>query len=242
MSDDLHPAEIAELEAKAEKYLAEADQARMEAEHARTMALGAAITAERENLNLHSERRKEEQYRAGDYESRVYHFTKEVDDESVARAINTLSTWSRLDPGCGMTIFINSPGGGVAHGMYLYDHIRDLSRAGHHITTVARGVAASMAGILVQSGDTRKMGREAWLLIHEASSLVWGSTGEIKDRAEWLKKLSDRIAGIFYDRSKKTDAPKKLSRETIAKKMERRDWWLDSGDALAYGLVDEVLS
>lgn len=39
MSDDLHPAEIAELEAKAEKYLAEADQARMEAEHARTMAL-----------------------------------------------------------------------------------------------------------------------------------------------------------------------------------------------------------
>lgn len=240
MSDDLHPAEVAELEAKAEKYLAEADQARMEAEHARTMALGAAITAERENLNLHSERRKEERYLAGDYENRVYHFTQEVDDKSVAQAIRTLSEWSRLDPGCDIRIIINSPGGSVADGMYLYDHVRALSKSGHKVTTVASGVAASMAAILFQAGDNRIMGKECWLLVHEASSLVWGSTGEIEDKAGWLKRLSGRIAGIFYDRSRNTDAPKKLSRATIAKKMERRDWWLDSDSALAHGFTDEV--
>lgn len=239
MSDDLHPAEIAELEAKAEKYLAEADQARMEAEHARTMALGAAITAERENLNLHSERRKEERYLAGDFESRVYRFNQGVGDSSVEQCIDKLTTWSRMDPGCSMSIYFNSPGGDIIAGMALFDTIRYLARK-HHITTVALGYAASMAGILLQAGTTRIMAPEAWMLIHQGSYGAIGSAGQFEDTAEWVKRLQGRILDIFYERSRNTDADKKLSKKQIANRWERRDWWLSSNEALDHGFCDKV--
>lgn len=239
MSDDLHPAEIAELEAKAEKYLAEADQARMEAEHARTMALGAAITAERENLNLHSERRKEERYLAGDFENRVYRFNQSVGDQSVDQAIDKLNTWDRLDPDCDITIYFNSPGGQVVPGMALFDEIRSLT-ATHKITTIARGYAASMAAILLQAGTHRVVGPEAWLLLHQGSMGAIGSMGEVEDTVAWGKALGRRILDIFYTRSQQSDAPNKLSRKQIETRMNRKDWWIDSDTALKHGLVDEI--
>lgn len=241
MSDDLHPAEIAKLEAEAERFIAEAEQARMEAEHARTMALGAAITAERENLSLSSERRKEATYLAGDFENRVYRFNDRVDSNSVDRAIDRLTTWDRLDPGCEVTIYLNSPGGDVVSGMALFDTIRDLARR-HRIVTVGLGYAASMAGVLLQAGTERVMAKQSWLLLHQGSMLVGGSMGEVEDFFEWGKKQGERMVDIFYDRSQETDAPKKLSRKQIKARMDRRDWWIDADEALSHGLVDRVSS
>lgn len=258
MADELHPVEVEKLQVELEKLrleverdrasaklelkklAAEAEQAKADASQVRELAKGAALTAEREALSLASERRKEAAYLAGDYANRVLHFTDEVSDKSVARAIETLSTWSRLDPGCDIRIVINSPGGSVTDGMFLFDHIRELSRAGHHVTTQAMGMAASMGAVLLQAGDTRVMARESWLLLHEVSSLAMGSIGEIEDMAGWLKNLCSRIAGIFFERSQETNAPDKLSKLQIVKRMERRDWWVDSSAAESHGFVDKV--
>lgn len=227
-----HKAEIAWYNAERAKF--EAEAARQEA-----LAEGARITAEREALELASERRKEKRYLSGDYENRVYRFNQQVADSSVDNAIAQLNTWSRMDPGCNMTIYFNSPGGDIIAGMALFDTIRDLA-GDHKITTVALGYAASMAGILLQAGSTRVMARESWMLIHQGSYGAIGSAGQFEDTAEWVKRLQGRILDIFYERSRGTNAPKKLSKKQIANRWERRDWWLSSNEALDHGFCDRV--
>lgn len=229
-----HEAEIAWYNAEREKFEAEA-------EHARARAKGANLTADREALSLASDRRKEAVYLAGDFENRVLRFNESVGDKSVDRAIEKLNTWDRLDPGCPIAIYFNSPGGSVVPGMALFDEIRRLSRS-HRVTTVALGYAASMAAILLQSGTERVVGPEAWLLLHQGSMGAIGSMGEVEDTVEWGKKIGKRIVDIFYERSQESDAPKKLTKKAIERRIERRDWWISSDEALEYGLADRVLS
>lgn len=237
---DLHPAEIAKLEAEAKRALAEAEQARAEAKNVRALARGAMLTAEREALSLESDRRKEAVYMAGDYENRVYRFNGDVEEDSVDKAIDVLNRWDRLTPECDITIYFNSPGGSVTDGMALYDEIRRLGK-NHNVTTVASGMAASMGGVLLQSGTKRVMAKEAWLLIHSPSAVAFGSMGELKDRTGWIEKVNEQIVDIFWERSKETSAPKKLGRLAIAKRFDRKDWWVGSQLAFAHGFIDEIL-
>jgi len=132
-----------------------------------------------------------------------------------------------------MTIFFNSPGGEVVSGMNLYDFIGELRQKGHFIITATRGYAASMAGILLQAGDRRVMGKEAYLLIHEVSFSAAGSMGDVEDTVEWVKKVQNRVLDIFADRSK-------MSRDDIESHWKRKDWWLSSVESLEAGFVDEV--
>lgn len=163
----------------------------------------------------------------------LFPFFRPVDDSSVANCMEMLSFWSRTEPWCDMEIVFNSPGGGVLAGLALFDFIRSLSVAGHSITTHTLGHAASMAGILLQAGDTRVMGKESWLLIHEISFGAVGKIGEIEDTTEWVKGMQKRVLNIFAERSKMTVAQ-------IEKKWKRTDWWLNSDEALKLGLIDEV--
>lgn len=119
--------------------------------------------------------------------------------------------------------------------MALYDYLRELSVKGHRITTSTRGYAASMAAILLQAGDRRVMGHEAWLLIHEVSMAASGKIGELEDTAEWGKKICQRVADIFIDRS-----GGKLDRDYFISHWSRRDWWIDADEGLRLGLVDEI--
>ena len=80
-----------------------------------------------------------------------------------------LTEWHRLEPKCNIEIIFSSPGGSIIDGFELFDHIQHLRNEGHHVTTGSLGYAASMAGILLQSGDTRWIGHQAWMMIHRAA-------------------------------------------------------------------------
>jgi ATP-dependent Clp endopeptidase proteolytic subunit ClpP len=213
-------AEIAKLRAEERVTLATAQRSESEAKVAE---LQAKATAQSEAWRL-----------ADNRFNHMYVFTEAVGAQSVAKCINQLDIWSRLDPTCSITIVFNSPGGSVIDGMSLFDYITQLQDAGHHITTRAMGYAASMAGILLQAGNTRQMGREAYILVHEISTVTGGTMGQIEDEVEFLKKIQKRIVAIFAKRSK-------LSAKEIEKRWKRTDWWIDSDDALKLGIVDEVL-
>ena len=163
----------------------------------------------------------------------VYRFTGAVAGDTVKKCTQQLTVWNRMDPGSDIKIIFNSPGGGVIEGMALWDHLQYLKGEGHNITTGTQGMAASMAGILLQAGNTRVMGAEAWLLIHEASYAAMGSHGEVEDTVEWIKKIQERILDIFAERST-------LSKAQIKKRWTRKDWWISSTEALKFGFCDEV--
>jgi ATP-dependent protease ClpP protease subunit len=153
----------------------------------------------------------------------------------VASCITTLTRWSRIDPGCAVTIIFTSPGGSVVDGLALFDFLMELREKGHYITAITRGYAASMAGILLQAADKRVIGKESWVLIHEISGGMMGSFGELEDRLKWIEKVQSRILDIFTARSEG-----KKTRDEFEAAWHRTDFWLDSDSALAWGVVDEV--
>lgn len=241
-----------------QKALAEADLAVAQAEAARATAVkeaslarqSEALARKEEALAVKAEidQRKaelEERERlAGNHHRRIYYFTAEVSSSSVGACIEKLDLWSRTEEKCEIEIIFTSPGGSVVDGMRLFDHIQLVRRAGHHVTTGTTGMAASMAGILLQAGDHRWMGSEAWVLIHEVQAGAMGSWGELEDRMDWLKRVQGRILDIFASRAalakERGTAEKALTRKDFERNWSRKDWWLDSAECLKYGVVDEV--
>jgi ATP-dependent Clp protease protease subunit len=214
---------------KAAARRAEAQAHKDDAEAAEFKAQ-AALT----NILLAQTKRKEKENLAADKHNFVYVFDDPVNASSVKTCIAQLTIWMRNSPKQDVEIIFNSPGGSLVEGMALFDFIQLVKKRGHHVTTTALGMAASMAGILLQAGTTRRMGAEAWVLIHEASFGAIGKIGDVEDTVEWVKKALKRIARIFATRSKLTAAQ-------VTRRWKRKDWWLSSDDCLKLGFVDEIL-
>lgn len=219
-------AEVAKLKAEAERAKADARTARAEARK----TLAEAVASE---IGLRELQRKERDLLASDHYNKVYRFEGEVSAASVRHCMGQLAIWDRVEPGCDIEIVFLSPGGSIVHGLALFDYIQEIRSRGHKVTTKASGYAASMAGILLQAGDDRVMSAESWLLIHEASFFALGKIGEIEDEVEWIKRIQQRIKTIFASRSN-------LTAVQIERKWRRKDWWIDSTEALHLGLCDRV--
>lgn len=228
---------ILKAKAEARKFEAEADKAQAEAKQA-------IIALKDAQIDLRQKRRIETELLALDSYNYVYRFNSEVSDSTVKSCIDKLTYWHRTNPDCDIEIVFNSPGGSVFAGMDLFDYIQELRRDGHHITTASRGFAASMGGILLQAGDTRVMGKEAYILIHEVSTWAGGKVGDLEDEVAFLRRMSDRIVDIFADRAAEAGrngtAEKPITKAQLRANWKRRDWWLDSTEALKLGIVDEL--
>lgn len=223
---ELEAAEIAKTRAETAKLEAETRQAIADAEIAEAKAEVAKL-----DLETHLEVRADE--KASDDNHRVYQFSEQVSAASVKSCIRTLSRWHRIDPGCNITLVFNSPGGSVIDGFALWDYLSHLKREGHHLTTVCQGMAASMGGILFMAGDKRIMGAESVILVHEISFGAGGKIGDVEDSVEFAKMLTKRVLNIFAARTK-------LSAAQIDRRWKRKDWWMDSDEALKLGFCDEI--
>jgi ATP-dependent Clp endopeptidase proteolytic subunit ClpP len=177
--------------------------------------------------------REDADHRASANQAKVYPFMGAVSAGSVQPCIATLGSWSRREPGCDITIVFNSPGGNVIDGLALYDFIDELKANGHKITTVARGMAASMGGILLQAGDERIIGANAHILIHEITTAMIGKFSEIEDEVAFCKMLQERLLNILAERST-------LTAKQIRTRWLRTDWWIGSEEAVALGFADEI--
>lgn len=219
-------ASVAKTLAEAEKAMAEAEQARYEAEKLKYEAGKARIHFEEQEGDRKAEL-------ASDEYNHVYRFDTDVNANSVKKCMMKLTEWHRLDPTCDIEIIFSSPGGSIINGMALFDFLLDLRAKGHKLTTGAAGMAASMAGILLQAGDVRWVGKQSWVLIHRASFGIMGSTYQVEDELEFIKRIEKRIIDIFTKRSN-------LSSSTIKRKWERKDFWIDADECLKWGIVDEI--
>lgn len=170
---------------------------------------------------------------SSDESNYVYQFNKPVGASSVTQCLDTLSRWSRSDPKASMTIVFDSPGGSVIDGLNLYDFITNLKRRGHHITTITRGYAASMAGVLLQAGDLRLCGANSWMLVHEVGSAAWGKTSELEDELKFTKRLQEQLLSILAERST-------LTKEQIRRKWRKTDFWVDADEMVKYGWADYI--
>ena len=136
-----------------------------------------------------------------------------------------------IDQDPAVTLYIKSDGGDLHSGFCAMDHIRSL-RA--RVTTVADGLCASAATLLLLAGSNRRIHENSYVLIHQISADgVWGKFEELKDHMQNFTKDMERMQKIYEDTT--TIPERKL------KKILKKDLYLDAEQCLHYGLVNEII-
>lgn len=156
----------------------------------------------------------------------------EVDAASVNALIRQLRHLQRQDPEGWITLYVNSPGGGVDSGMALYDVMQAVSCP---IRTVCVGLAASMAALLFVSGDRRDMLPHSRLMIHDPLIVqTGGSALKLKAVSDDLMETRQIIAGVIASHSGKS------MEEVLAK--TATDSYFRAEEAVEFGLADHIIT
>lgn len=131
-----------------------------------------------------------------------------------------------------ISLYINSPGGSITSGMAIYDTMNFVKSK---VSTICIGMAASMAAFLLSSGEKGKrfILPNAEVMIHQPLGGAQGQATEIKIAAEHILKVKKRMNTILA-------ANTNQDIETIEKDTER-DNFMDSKEALDYGIVDQII-
>lgn len=163
--------------------------------------------------------------------NRIILLSGEIDDilaNSVVAQLLYLDSLNNDD----ISLYINSPGGSVTAGMAIYDTMNFVKS---DVSTICLGMAASMAAFLLSSGEKGKRYAlpNAEVMIHQPLGGAKGQATEIKIAAEHILKTRDKLNKML---AKNTG--QKI--ETIQIDTER-DNFMDSKEALEYGLVDKII-
>ncbi|MBO4388752.1 MAG: ATP-dependent Clp protease proteolytic subunit [Spirochaetales bacterium] len=131
-----------------------------------------------------------------------------------------------------ITVFLDSPGGDVNAGYAIFDMLRFVSCP---VTMVGMGLVASAAALILLAADKEHRvglpGSE--YLIHQPSSQMRGVASDIEIHARQLEKLKEKINAEIAAQTGK-------SIEDVRRDTDR-DCWMDSAQAVEYGLISKVV-
>jgi len=128
-----------------------------------------------------------------------------------------------------INLWVNSPGGSVYDGVAIMNALR---RHPANVTATVDGIAASAASFIIQAADEVVMGPGTELMIHDASTIVWGNADAMAEAAVNLDRVSSTIAGIYAERAGGT-----VDEWRTAMKAET---WYTADEAVKAGLADRV--
>jgi len=156
-----------------------------------------------------------------------------IDDHQASLVIAQMLFLEAENPEKDIFLYVNSPGGSVTSGLAIYDTMQYVKP---DISTICMGQAASMAAVLLAGGAKGKRFAlpHARILIHQP--LLQGLGGQATDidiHAKDILRLRARLNEVL---ALHTGQPvEKINLDT------ERDFILEAGEALAYGLVDRVI-
>jgi ATP-dependent Clp protease protease subunit len=133
-----------------------------------------------------------------------------------------------------ISFFINSPGGVVTAGMAIYDTMQFIKP---DISTIVMGQACSMGSLLATAGapGKRKMLPNARHMIHQPSGGAGGQATDMEIQVQEILKMKKSLTEIYVSHNSAGKTFEEFSRD-----MER-DKFMSADEALAYGLIDEII-
>ena len=157
-----------------------------------------------------------------------------IDDNVANLVIAQLLFLAAEDPEKDISLYINSPGGITTSGLAILDTMNLIEP---DVVTYCVGQAASMAAVLLAAGTKGKRYTlpYARILIHQPhASGLGGQAADIDIQAREILRTREILNDIL---SNATGQPlEKIQRDVD------RDYIMDAGQAVAYGLVDRVIS
>ena len=132
-----------------------------------------------------------------------------------------------------ISIYINSPGGSVTAGMAIYDTMKYVKC---DVSTICIGLAASMGAFLLAAGTKGKRFclPNSEVMIHQPLGGAQGQASDIEITANHILKTKKKMIEMLA----------KNTGQSI-KKVEKdvdRDYFMTADEAVAYGLVDKVIT
>jgi ATP-dependent Clp protease protease subunit len=156
-----------------------------------------------------------------------------IDDDVANLIIAQLLFLAADDPEKDIHLYINSPGGSVTAGMGIFDTMQFIKP---DVSTICVGMAASMGSLLLTAGAKGKRLSlpNSEVMIHQPLGGVSGQAADIKIHADWIIKTKQKLNQILVDRT--GQSYEKIDRDTD------RDFFMSAEEALAYGLIDKVVT
>lgn len=168
------------------------------------------------------------------FETRSVYLWGVVDDKSARDVTAKLLLLDADKPGTEIKFYINSPGGIVTSGMVIYDTMKMIKSP---VSTICMGLAASMGSILLSGGTkgSRYIYPHGEVMIHQPSlgGHIQGVSADLEIQAKQTKRVKEISARILAE-----NCGKKF--EQVMKDFDR-DYWMDSKEAIEYGIVDKII-
>lgn len=155
-------------------------------------------------------------------------------DDDVSNIIQAqLLYLSSLDETADISMYINTPGGQVSSGLGIYDTMQFVVP---DIATICIGMAASMGSVLLCAGAAGKRAAlpHSRIMIHQPLGGVQGQASDILIEAREMEKCRKELYGIISQHSGQ-------SYDKVFADADR-NYWMTSQEALAYGMIDKVLT
>ncbi len=132
-----------------------------------------------------------------------------------------------------INVYINSPGGSVHDGMAIYDTMQFLRC---DVATYCIGKAASMGAVLLAGGTKGKRFAlpHSRIMIHQPSGGAGGQASDITIAAKEILRWRQILNEVLAKHTGKTA-------DQISKDSDR-DNFMTPDEALAYGIVDKVVT
>lgn len=127
-------------------------------------------------------------------------------------------------------LHINSGGGSIFAGIAAMDAVRLCPVPVH---AVIDGMCASAATFPFMVAKRRTIGANAYMLIHQLSSINWGNFEQLRDGMKNCTEFMRLIRQVYLKHTKITG--KKLN------KILKHDLWFTPKKCLKLGMVDEVV-
>ncbi len=163
---------------------------------------------------------------------RIVFIGSEIDDTMANLVVAQLLFLQSEDATKDVNVYINSPAGSVTAALAIYDTMQFLKC---DVATYCIGQAASMGSVLLAAGTRGKRHSlpSSRIMIHQPWGGAQGTASDINIQAQEILRLKAYLNGLLAKHCGK-------SVEELAKDTDR-DFFMSAQEAVAYGLVDDVL-
>ncbi|MDR3122642.1 MAG: ATP-dependent Clp protease proteolytic subunit [Treponema sp.] len=164
---------------------------------------------------------------------RIVFLDGEINDLTADLVVAELLFLDGQDTGKDINLYINSPGGSVTAGLAIYDTMQYLKS---DVQTICLGQAASMAALILTAGAPGKRFAlpSSRVLIHQPWGGAEGQARDIGIQAKEIVRLKKLTIEYFAKHTGKDQGQVALDME--------RDFYMPAAEAVAYGVVDRVLT
>lgn len=164
---------------------------------------------------------------------RIIFLGEEVSETTSSLIVAQLLFLESEDPDKDINFYINSPGGSVTDGLAIYDTMQYIKP---DVSTICVGMAASMGAFLLAAGAKGKRFAlpNAEIMIHQPMGGTKGQAEDIRIHAEHILRTREKLNRILSQQTGQ-------DLQTIARDTDR-DNFMSAEDAVAYGLIDKVIT